>query len=46
MIDTDVRLDALIAPAVPFAELALRMPEILAPESHILCQRIDYPPTD
>ena len=42
----DARLDALIAPAVPFAELPLRIGEILAPESRILCQRIDYPTND
>jgi NADPH:quinone reductase-like Zn-dependent oxidoreductase len=39
----DPRLDALITPAVPFAELAMRAPEILAPASPILCQLIDYP---
>jgi threonine dehydrogenase-like Zn-dependent dehydrogenase len=41
----DPRLDALLAPAVRFAELPARLPEILAPESRILCQLIDYPPT-
>jgi len=39
----DPRLDALLAPAVPFAELAMRVPDILAPASPILCQLIDYP---
>jgi hypothetical protein len=39
----DPRLDALLAPAVPFAELPVRVPEILAPASPILCQLIDYP---
>jgi hypothetical protein len=42
----DPRLDALLAPAIPFVELPLRMPDILAPVSHILCQRIDYPTTE
>jgi NADPH:quinone reductase-like Zn-dependent oxidoreductase len=41
----DPRLDALLAPAVPFAELPVRVPEILAPVSPILCQLIDYPQT-
>ena len=39
----DARLDALIAPAVPFAELPARLPDLLAPGSGVLCQRIDYP---
>ncbi len=39
----DPRLDALLAPAVSFADLPARLPEILAPESRILCQLIDYP---
>jgi len=39
----DARLDALLAPAVPFAELPARIPQILAPVSPILCQLIDYP---
>jgi NADPH:quinone reductase-like Zn-dependent oxidoreductase len=42
----DPRLDALLAPAIPFAELPRRLAAILAPESRILCQSIDYPPTD
>jgi threonine dehydrogenase-like Zn-dependent dehydrogenase len=41
----DPRLDALLAPAVPFVELPVRVPEILAPVSPILCQLIDYPQT-
>jgi len=41
----DARLDALLAPAVPFAELPVRIPQILAPVSPILCQLIDYPKT-
>ena len=39
----DPQLDALIAPAVAFADLPTRLPQILAPTSGILCQRIDYP---
>jgi NADPH:quinone reductase-like Zn-dependent oxidoreductase len=39
----DPRLDALIAPAVPFSDLPARLPQILAPASCVLCQRIDYP---
>ncbi len=39
----DPRLDALIAPAVPFNDLPARLPQILAPGSGVLCQRIDYP---
>jgi len=42
----DARLDALLAPAVTFAELPARLPSILAPDSRILCQLIDYPVTD
>ena len=41
----DPRLDALLAPAVPFAELPARIAKILAPETRILCQLIDYPTT-
>jgi hypothetical protein len=41
----DPRLDALLAPAVPFAELPVRIAKILAPETRILCQLIDYPTT-
>jgi hypothetical protein len=40
----DPRLDALLAPAVAFADLPARLPAILAPESRILCQLIDYSP--
>jgi hypothetical protein len=38
----DPRLDVLLAPAVPFKDLPARLPEILAPGSGVLCQRIDY----
>jgi NADPH:quinone reductase-like Zn-dependent oxidoreductase len=39
----DPKLDVLIAPAVSFNDLPVRLPQILAPASGILCQRIDYP---
>lgn len=39
----DERLDALIAPAVPFAELPARLGDLLAPGRDVPCQRIDYP---
>jgi hypothetical protein len=39
----DARLDALLAPAVAFADLPARLPKILAPDSGVLCQLIDYP---
>jgi NADPH:quinone reductase-like Zn-dependent oxidoreductase len=39
----DPRLDALLAPAIPFAELPARLATILAPETRLLCQLIDYP---
>jgi len=39
----DARLDALLAPAVAFADLPVRLPKILAPDSGVLCQLIDYP---
>ena len=39
----DPQLDALLAPAVAFEDLPARLPEILAPSSGVLCQRIDYP---
>ena len=39
----DPRLDALLAPAIAFKELPARLPQILAPGSGVLCQRIDYP---
>jgi len=38
----DPRLDVLLTPAVPFKDLPARLPQILAPGSGILCQRIDY----
>jgi hypothetical protein len=39
----DPRLDALLAPAIAFQDLPARLPGILAPESGVLCQLIDYP---
>ena len=39
----DPRLDALIAPAVGFRELPIRLPDILARESGVLCQLVAYP---
>jgi len=39
----DSRLDALVAPPVGFHELPLRLPDILARESGVLCQRVTYP---
>jgi hypothetical protein len=38
----DQRLDALLAPAIPFADLAKRLPGILDAGSGILCQPIAY----
>lgn len=37
------QLDALLAPAVAFAELPARLPDILKPRSGVLCQLISYP---
>ena len=39
----DARVDALLALGVAFADLPARLPQILAPESRLLCQVIDYP---
>lgn len=39
----DARLDALFAPAIAFDDLPAKLPQILAPGSGVLCQRIDYP---
>jgi hypothetical protein len=38
----DARLDALLTPAVPFAELPKRLPDILNPRNGVLCQLIAY----
>lgn len=40
---SDDRLDALLEPACPFADLPARLPAILASGSGILCQPIAYP---
>lgn len=40
---SDARLDALLAPAIAFQDLARRLPEILDARSGILCQPIAYP---
>ena len=40
---SDPVLDVLIAPPVAFDDLPARLPQILAPGSGVLCQRIDYP---
>jgi len=39
----DPRLDVLLAPAVDFANLPAHLPEILGPQSTVLCQLIRYP---
>jgi hypothetical protein len=39
---TDARLDALLAPAVDFADLPRRLPDILSANSGVLCQPITY----
>jgi threonine dehydrogenase-like Zn-dependent dehydrogenase len=36
-------LDALIAPALDFGDLAARLPDIFAPASGVLCQLVQYP---
>ena len=39
----DPRLDAMLAPAVAFHDLASRLPGILSPGTGVLCQPITYP---
>jgi threonine dehydrogenase-like Zn-dependent dehydrogenase len=39
----DPRLDALLAPAIGFRDLPLRLPDILAPPGGVLCQLVSYP---
>jgi hypothetical protein len=39
----DPALDALLAPALDFHDLPARLPDILAPESGVLCQIVQYP---
>ncbi len=38
----DARLDALLAPAVKFHDLPIRLADILSPKSGVLCQLITY----
>ena len=38
----DPALDALLAPAVPFADLPRKLPQLLAADSDVLCPVIDY----
>lgn len=42
----DPALDALLAPPLRFHDLPHRLPEVLAPESGVLCQLIAYPAAD
>lgn len=39
----DPKLDALLAPAINFADLPSRLPDILSPQGGVLCQVVDYP---
>jgi threonine dehydrogenase-like Zn-dependent dehydrogenase len=39
----DPKLDALLAPAIKFADLPARLPDILSPQGGVLCQVVDYP---
>ncbi len=39
----DERLDVLLSEPVAFDDLPARLPQIFAPQSGVLCQRIDYP---
>jgi threonine dehydrogenase-like Zn-dependent dehydrogenase len=38
----DARLDALLAPPIPFGDLPRRLPDILAPGSGVLCQVVAH----
>jgi len=38
----DARLDALLAPAVPFRDLPARLPTLLDPKSNVVAQLISY----
>lgn len=40
---TDPKLDALLAPAIKFADLPLLLPDILSPQGGVLCQLVTYP---
>ena len=39
----DPALDALLAPAIAFHDLPARLPDVLAPQSGVLCQLVKYP---
>lgn len=39
----DERLDALLNPAIGFRELPVQLPDILKPQSGVLCQLVSYP---
>lgn len=39
----DPRLDALLEPAIAFADLAERVPTLLEPDADVLCQLVSYP---
>jgi NADPH:quinone reductase-like Zn-dependent oxidoreductase len=39
----DPKLDALLAPSIKFADLPALLPNILSPQSGVLCQVVDYP---
>jgi NADPH:quinone reductase-like Zn-dependent oxidoreductase len=39
----DPKLDALLAPAITFADLPARLPDILSPQGGVLCQLVTYP---
>ena len=39
----DPKLDALLAPAIAFADLPARLPDILSPQGGVLCQLVTYP---
>jgi threonine dehydrogenase-like Zn-dependent dehydrogenase len=39
----DPRLDVLLAPAIAFRDLPARLADVLAPDSGVLCQLVDYP---
>jgi len=40
---TDPKLDALLAPAIKFHDLPARLPDMLSPNSGVLCQLVTYP---
>ena len=43
MLTAHPHLDALLAPAIAFRELPTLLPDILKPQSGVLCQLISYP---